>query len=103
MKNIKTFEGFFDFFKKEDPVAPHTTHHWTDDEKEEILNMGFKFIDTGKSSFTRFGYFDFNGMFLTKIATGRSGREDWYYELIKNGKIIKEFQNLRELEKWMDR
>ncbi len=103
MKKIKTFESFLDLFKKDEPITPHTTYYWTDEEKEELLSMGFKFIDTRKTNSTGFGYFEIDGMFLVKTATGRSGREDWYYEIIKKGKVLKEFSSISEVEKWMDR
>lgn len=102
MKNIKTFEGFFDFFKKKDTiVAPHSTYYWLEDEKVELEDLGFKFIDTRKTNSNDLGYFEFDGMFLIKTAIGLNGREDYKYELISNGKVTKEFTNMVDIKKWI--
>lgn len=97
MKNIKTFEGFFDFLKnKKEPILPKSTYYWTHEEKEYLINIGFEFDNSNS-----LGYFKFEEMSLDKIAIAKNYTEDWFYRLIKDGKVIKEFSNLNEVEKFI--
>lgn len=95
-------EGVFDFMKKKSDGI-HSTHYWSDYEKENLMKAGFKFVDTRKTNSTPFGYFQFDGYFLIKLAIGRSGYEDHKYQLIKNDRIQKEFTNTSDIIKWKNK
>ncbi len=96
---IKTFEGFFDFIKGRKPHI--TTYYWTNVEKRELIKSGLRFIDNKKSK--RLGHFEFREYKIYKIAEADNGREDWYYELVKDEKTLKKFETIGDIKSWIDK
>lgn len=102
MKNIKTFEGFADWFKSKEQKAreemfstknlslPTSTYHWSEQEKKDMESLQLKY----KGEVNMMGCFtgiDFEGgeFFIVKKSEGHNGYEGSYYEVIINNKPMR--------------
>ena len=100
MKNIKSFESFFDYLGK--LLDPDEEILWTEEEKSELGKIGFKGNDTD-------GYFLNDRLSIDKI---EDSKNKFHYELNidnqyvsvidKRGlSVIHKFKTLQEVENWI--
>lgn len=99
MKNIKSFESFFDYLGK---LLDTDELLWTEEEKSELEKMGFKGNDTN-------GYFLNDRLSIDKVEDSKNKFhyvlfiDNHYVSVIdKRGlSVIHKFKTLQEVENWI--